>query len=160
MLWNNKDKAKPAEENAAQIRSIPLTEGVVWDLDTQPLIQFVSGANTEVYASIEAHSNAHAELEHYAFDLPNNLTPADAPKARIATNIQEVWDLSEALTQEIASRQKDEGTGKTILVLINQHENLLSNTELADNEFYQKTRANLTEIIKEAEHHDINVLFA
>lgn len=144
-MFGRKDKNAPVEANeTAAVESESAEEVTIVTLvEETPLSLTVDYANEKG--------------EMYAFDLPNDLHRLNVPEARLALNLNEAWDLSVALMEEITAR-KNGAEEKPFVILVNDPSTLL-NMENPENPVrYAEMRANLETISVEGPQLGIEIL--
>lgn len=139
------------------------TEHPVWDIDNEPILDLGAGLDEiGVLSEVLDHSDRNSdEFEHYLFDIEKDLGENHRDKAKIAQTIEEAWDLSLALNQEIASRKAGK-PGKKFLILALNFDALI---ELPDyvqpNEKEKEKHTQMVELLQTAcaEGRDYEIYF-
>ena len=154
------EEASPVGSVSTDDTHVALVSGeetVIWDIKNTPLLLPTNNA-AQVYRSIEEHGEQHSDtVEYYALDLSNTLESHNP--ARVALNLNEAWDLSTALVEEITHRAENPEEGnKHFIVVLNDGNDLFSLTDTEDTELYQKFLGNMQTIEAHARAYDISVL--
>lgn len=118
-------------------------------------VEDVAVVEGNALAEVVAYANDKGEM--YAFDLPKDLLSMNIPAERLALDLNEAWDLSVALMEEITAR-KNGAEAKPFVILVNEPATLL-NVETPENPVrYAELRSNLQVISVEGPQHDIEIL--